>query len=205
MAGRRRNNAGKRELARRPSLVVDRRGLDRLAMREEVARRLRVHDPDDQKPARFTDGEFEILRQIATETNVASPDPWVRRHAISLLAAQPSKANLNALTLVARLGPDVDARGEALLALGRSGLIMAAPILAEALDASDELEAEAAARGIRALAEQAGGPAVLQALPRRSAARLKRIEAILVAVPARRSRRTPASTRADDARSGQRR
>ena len=197
MANKRQSDAGKRDLPERPSQLVGRDVTGPMALREDVVRRLRIHDPHVGEPVRFTEDEFEVLRQIATETNVAAPDPWVRRHAIFHLGDEPTAANLDTLALVARSSPDVDARGEALMAMGRSGAAVGAPILAEALGASDPLEAEAAGRAVRELAARAGRSAVLQAVSIAPPKSSRRLRDFLETVPEPRVGRRPRQTRGD--------
>lgn len=156
--------ASERHLPTRPSRLVDRSNFPRIAAREKLVARLRVHDTYDEKLSEFSPEEFDLLRQISLEVSAADPDPWIRRHAIAILGTQPNPENLNALSLVARVSPDASVRSEALLALGRSGVAMAAPVLAEGLAAADSLEVASATRALQELGDRIGTEQILAAV-----------------------------------------
>jgi HEAT repeats len=157
--------APERRLPERPSQLVERKAFPRVVAREDLERRLRVHDTYGEGEASFRSNEFDLLRQIALASNASEPDLWVRRNAISVLATQPTPENLEVLTLLARANPDVNVRAEAVLALGRTGVVAVAAVLADALGARDSLEGAAARRALQHLAAAAGAPAVVAALP----------------------------------------
>lgn len=157
--------APKRRLPERPSQLAERKAFPRLVAREDLERRLRVHDPHDGDEAIFGGEDFDLMRQIALESNASEPDLWVRRNAISMLASEPSPENLNVLTLLARANPDVNVRAEAVSALGRTGVVAVAAVLAEALGARDSMESIAARRALQHLAAVAGTSAVVAGIP----------------------------------------
>ena len=67
---------------------------------------------------------------------------------------------MNVLEGIARRGDDPYVRGAALVALGQTGLRMAAPILADGLNAADPVEAASAEHGVVALGRAIGEPAL---------------------------------------------
>jgi HEAT repeats len=186
--------AEERQLPTRPSHLVGRSDLPRVAARERLVQRLRTHDSYDDEASDFSEQDFELMRLIALETHDADSDPWVRRHAISTLGTKPTPENLNALSLVARASPDADARAEALLALGRSGVATTAPVLAEGLAATDQFEADSATRALRELGDRIGQSQVLSALRGPS---VRAVAALMEATPPARRRKTPGSTSED--------
>ena len=104
-----------------------------------------------------------LLRQMASEGAVTNHVPAIRRGAILLLAGSPTSENLALLTELAVSGEDVYARSHALVALGRTGLTLAAPLLRDALRSEDDQERRAAEVGLRLLGGRAG-PAIVAAL-----------------------------------------
>ena len=155
----------------RPSKYVDRASLPDVARRDEIVRRLRVHDPHGADFRPFTSEDYPVLRRIALEETLVQADPWVRRHAISELAADTAPESLNVLSLLARSNPDVAVRVEAVFALARTGIAAMAPIVAAAASSRLGLESAAGERALRELAARAGVAAVGAALPRNRVAR----------------------------------
>lgn len=145
---------------RRKSVRVSRARLPEIARRERLNRLLLAHDPEDAAKSRAAvkEEDFGLLRQIAAESAVAGTPPAMRQHAIALLADRPTAENLNALEDLAQRGDDLCARGAALAALGRTGIRMAAPILATGLAAKGPIEASAAEHGVVALGRALGEP-----------------------------------------------
>jgi hypothetical protein len=146
------------EALKRPSTLVDRWDLPGIRAREELTRLLRAHDPEvaAENLKRITAEHLPLLRQIAQEALDAEGDAVVRRHAIALLGRFAGPDEVNLLADLARFDRDPAVRGEALLSLGRSGVQLAAPLLGNALASSDAVEAAAAAKAVKALAEKLG-------------------------------------------------
>jgi HEAT repeat protein len=128
--------------------------------------------------------------------------PAIRRGAISLLATSPMPENLEVLTEMAIFGEDIYVRSHALLALGRTGLTIAAPLLRDALRSSESQERQSAEAGLRLLGRRSG-LATLAALRQRESEKsvrvaLGRVIATLTGarqVPSRPRMSAPESTR----------
>jgi HEAT repeat protein len=146
----------------RPSTLVSRQRLPGPSAREELTRLLRAHDPEIAAAnlVKITDRFLPLLRQIAQETPVTNTDPVLRRHAIAQLGRLAGTGELNLLAEIARLDPDPAVRAESILALGTSGLVLAAPTLAQALSSTEPSEVTAASKGIGLLARKVGSAAV---------------------------------------------
>jgi len=108
--------------------------------------------------------------------------PALRAGAIHYLAKHATAENLNLLAHLAQDGEDFYVRSHALVALGRTGLGVVAPLLAGRLTAVERTERLAAEHGLAALAQAAGLATVRTAL-RADAQRepLGRIEARVAA------------------------
>ena len=104
--------------------------------RERLYGILLQHDPDGTLP-QFTARDMSILRQIATEGPLTNHVPEIRRRAIILLANSPTPENLELLGDLAIAGEDFYVRSYALLALGQTGLKLTAPLLCDALSATE--------------------------------------------------------------------
>jgi HEAT repeats len=130
--------------------------------RERLYSILLQHDPDGALP-QFTTKDMIILRQIATEGPLTNHVPAIRRSAIILLANSPTPENLELLGELAIAGEDFYVRSYALLALGQTGLKLTAPLLRDALSATESTERQAAEVALRTVAQRAG-PAILRAL-----------------------------------------
>ena len=148
--------------ARRPSAVLKGDAFTRIRDRARLERLLLQHDPDGSSPA-VAARDMALLRQMASEGAVTNHVPAIRRGAILLLAGSPTSENLALLTELAVSGEDVYARSHALVALGRTGLTLAAPLLRDALRSEDDQERRAAEVGLRLLGGRAG-PAIVAAL-----------------------------------------
>ncbi len=150
--------------ARRKSTRVPRGGLALVRRRERLNELLQAHDPEDAERAlaEITDEDQPLLRQIAREGAITGVTPRLRQNAIAALARFPTQDNVNLLTELAQHGEDFYIRGHALVALGHTGLALAAPVLRERLGASEPFEVLAAERGLEALARSAG-PEVVRA------------------------------------------
>ena len=147
--------------ARRPSVLVADRAFARIRERARLERLLLQHDPDGSHQE-LSVRDMSLLRQIATEGAVTNQVPAIRRGAILLLGASPTRENLELLTELAVSGEDLYVRSHALLALGRTGLKLAAPLLRDALRSDERLERQAAETALRLLAARAG-PAIVAA------------------------------------------
>ncbi|MDP9232405.1 MAG: HEAT repeat domain-containing protein [Actinomycetota bacterium] len=150
--------------ARRKSTRIPRGGLRPVGRRERLNELLLAHDPEDAERAlaEITDDDQSLLRQIAREGAITGVTPRLRQNAIAALARFPTQDNLNLLTELAQHGEDFYVRSHALVALGQTGVALAAPVLRERLGASEPLEVSAAERGLEALARSAG-PEVVRA------------------------------------------
>ena len=147
---------------RRKSVRFSRSRMPEVARRERLNRLLLNHDPEvaAKNQAKLTEEDFELLRQIAQEGALAGTPPALRQNAIAFLSDRPTPENVNVLESIARRGDDPYVRGAALVALGQTGLRMAAPILADGLDADDPVEAASAEHGVVALGRAIGEPAL---------------------------------------------
>jgi HEAT repeat protein len=145
---------------RRKSVRVARGQLPEIARRERLNQLLLAHDPEvaAQNRERLDESYFPLLRQVAQEGALAGTPPALRQNAIAFLAEHPTPENLDVLEHLARRGDDVYVRGAALAALGKTGLRLAAPILAEGLAARDPIEAASAEHGVVALGRALGEP-----------------------------------------------
>jgi HEAT repeat protein len=148
--------------ARRPAVVLRGDVFARIRDRARLERRLLLHDPDGSAPTPRT-RDMSLLRQIATEGAVTNHVPTIRRGAILLLGESPTPENLAILTELAVCGEDFHTRSHALVALGRTGLTLAAPVLRDALRSEHREEQLAAEAGLRLLGSRVG-PAIVIAL-----------------------------------------
>lgn len=145
---------------RRSSIRVAGAQLAQIRRREQLNQILLVHDPDRaQKPITLRD--MAIVRQIATEGATTNQVPALRRNAILALAESTSPENLDLLAELALAGEDFYVRSNALVALGRTGLKVVAPLLRDALKAEESYERQAAETGLLALGRK-GGRGVLR-------------------------------------------
>ena len=170
------------KLARRESTIVSRKRFDVVARRERLNTMLRVHDLEKaRRPVvELDEMDWAILRQIAQEGAMTNIGPGARAAAVMYLAKTPSTENLNLLGELANHGEDFYVRSQALIALGTTGLRLAAPILAERLGAEERMERLAAEHGLAALGQRLGVGALRQLLQddsRHDA--LQRIEAMI--------------------------
>lgn len=145
--------------ARRPSAVLKGEAFTRIRDRARLERLLLQHDPDGSAPA-LAARDLSLLRQMATEGSVTNHVPALRRGAILILGESPTPENLALLTELAVSGEDIYVRGHALVALGRTGLTIAAPLLRDALRSQEPEERRAAEAGLRLLGGRAGGSIV---------------------------------------------
>lgn len=141
--------------ARRPSAVLKDKAFSRIRDRARLERLLLQHDPDGSVP-RVAARDWSLLRQMAIEGAVTNHVPALRRGAILLLGESPTSENLALLTDLALSGEDIYVRGHALVALGRTGLTIAAPLLRDALRSQESAERRAAEAGLRLLGGRAG-------------------------------------------------
>jgi HEAT repeat protein len=146
---------------KRASVRINREKLGAVAQRERIEKALAVHDHDGT-PASLplTEEDGPILRIMARETIASSLQPALRARAIAALTQYPGTENLNLLSELAASGDDVYVRSHALLALGSTGLLLAATPLAKALRSTEKIERTAAGKGLLLLALQAGHDAV---------------------------------------------
>lgn len=140
---------------RRPSATLTGGAFARIRARQRLQRLLLQHDPDGPPPL-VSARDMDLLRQLATEGAAANHVPAIRRGAMMLLAASPTPENLALLTELAVSGEDFYVRGHALMALGQTGLSLAAPLLREALGSDEVYERQAADAGLRLLGKRAG-------------------------------------------------
>jgi len=132
--------------------------------RERLNSALIVHDPVDVRDA-FSLKDMSILRLAAQEGALTNQVPASRRNAMLALAESTSPENLKLLSELALSGEDFYTRGHAMLALGRSGFSLAAPLLVNGLKAKEGFERNAAKAGLLAFGRK-NGPGLLQALCR---------------------------------------
>lgn len=191
-----------RDLATRPSKLVDRRILPGVQDREGLNLLLRAHDPEVAltNRAEITATYLPLLRQIAMERPLAGGDPAARKAAIAWLGRFAGPEDLNLLTELAQFDPDPGVRASALISLGSSGVGLAAPVLAAALASEDDLEATAATKALNSLADRIGVGSVRSSISLgRDASVDKRVKKALEgrqkSVRSRRPKRS--STRAD--------
>jgi HEAT repeats len=176
---------------RRSSLTAKGTGFANIRARERLYSVLLQHDPDNGPPL-FTAKDMIILRQIATEGPLTNHVPAIRRSAIILLASSPTLENLELLGELAIAGEDFYVRSYALLALGQTGLKLTAPLLRDALSATESTERQAAEVALCTVARRVG-PAILRALlqiERDDATRLS-LERILTSLEERPKRHLP--------------
>jgi HEAT repeat protein len=151
---------------KRASVRVNREKLGAVAQRERIEKALAVHDHDGTpESVRLSEEDGPILRIMARETIASSLQPALRARAIAALAQYPGTENLNLLSELAAFGDDVYVRSHALLALGSTGLLLAATPLANALRSAEKMERTAAGKALLLLAFQAGHDAVEALLP----------------------------------------
>jgi HEAT repeat protein len=148
--------------ARRPSTVLTDPAFARIRDRARLEQLLLQHDPDDTRFSVAT-RDMSLLRQMAIEGALTNQVPAIRRGAILLLATSPTRENLELLTELAMSGEDLYVRSHALVALGSTGLKIAAPLLRDALRSSDNQERQAAESGLRLLGARVG-PEIFAAL-----------------------------------------
>jgi hypothetical protein len=141
--------------AQRPSVVLKGEAFARIRDRVRLERLLLQHDPDGSAPP-VQSRDWSLLRQMASEGTVTNHVPAIRRGAILLLGESPTSENLALLTELAISGEDIYVRGHALVALGRTGLTIAAPLLRDALRSQESEERRAAEAGLRLLGGRAG-------------------------------------------------
>lgn len=147
---------------RRPSVLIADRAFARIRERARLERLLLQHDPDGSQQE-LSVRDMSLLRQIATEGAVTNQVPAIRRGAILLLGTTPTPENLELLTELAVSGEDVYVRSHALIALGRTGLKLAAALLRDALRSDERLERQAAETALRLLGARVG-PAIVAAM-----------------------------------------
>src|SRR5438874_2250927 len=116
----------------RPSLLLKDGAFALIRARARLERLLLQHDPEGRQIS-LTSRDMGLLRQMATEGSVTNHVPAIRRGAILMLGTSPKPENLELLTELAISGEDFYVRSHALLALGRTGLTLAAPLLRDAL------------------------------------------------------------------------
>jgi HEAT repeat protein len=192
--------------ARRKSTRVPRSDLGLVRRREQLSELLMAHDPEDAERAlaEISEEDHSLLRQIAREGAITGVTPRLRQNAIAALARFPTRDNLNLLTELAQHGEDFYVRSHALVALGQTGVALAASVLRERLAASEPLEVSAAERGLEALGRSAGPEVVRaafadesrKAIAERGKLLLERLEAKPTRHPRRRKTtgQPPAST-----------
>jgi hypothetical protein len=188
------------ELERRSSTLVPRAKLPAVRRRERLNQLLMAHDlePGRRPTFQLDDEDWVILRLIAGEGTMTNTGPALRSNAIYYLAKAPTVENLNLLTHLAQHGDDFYVRSQALVALGRTGVHLVAPLLAARLEAEERTERLAAEHALAALGQSAGVGVVRAALtePKWREA-LGRVEAMITArspgTP-RRARRTKRAT-----------
>src|SRR5262249_14806507 len=139
----------------RPSLVLKEPVFARIRDRARLERLLLQHDPEGSQVS-VGARDMGLLRQMATEGAVANHMPAIRRGAILMLGTSPTRENLELLTELAISGEDLYVRSHALLALGRTGLTLAAPLLRDALRSTEREERLAAETGLRLLGARVG-------------------------------------------------
>lgn len=168
--------------------------------RERLNELLLAHDPDDaeQALAEISDEDQSVLRQIAREGAITGVAPRLRQNAIATIAHFPSQENLNLLAELAQYGEDFYVRSHALIALGQTGVALAAPILRDRLAAEEPLEVAAAERGLEALGQRTGADVIRATFANESrkaiAERGKRLVERLEAEPAARRPRRAKTT-----------
>src|SRR5262245_3173541 len=157
--------------------------------RERLYGILLQHDPDGTPP-RLTARDMGILRQIAAEGPLTNHVPAIRRSAIILLSNSPIPENLELLADLAIAGEDFYVRSYALLALGQTGLKLTAPLLRDALSATESTERQAAEVALCALARRVG-TGILHALQQgeRDAATRAALDRILTTLGEQRPKR----------------
>jgi HEAT repeat protein len=142
----------------RKSVFVDREELPAIVQRERINQLLLAHDlhtPEGYQ-REIKEEDLALIRQIAREGAVTNIEPVMRQRAILLLGTFPTVENLNLLTELARYGEDFYVRSYALLALGKTGLLLAGPVLSKGLSSADPIESNAAEKALTALGRQVG-------------------------------------------------
>jgi hypothetical protein len=145
--------------ARRQSVRVSEADRSVIRQRERVNRLLLRHDLE-RPVATIRVADLPLIRQIAREGSLSNHEPVLRRHAILLLGDHPGAENVNLLVDLARYGEDFYARSSALAALGKTGLMMAGPLLREGLHSTEPLERVSAEKGLLTLGEKIGAGAL---------------------------------------------
>lgn len=159
----------------RASLILKDPRFAAIRRRQRLNAVLTFHDPDSTgQEIRSTD--IPLLGLAAREGIMTNYVPASRRNAILALSRWPSVENLALLNELAQLGEDFYARGHALIALGLSGVSLAAPLLVSGMRARDAYERDAAAAGLLMLARKLG-PGVVRSL--RHTEKNKRVRAAL--------------------------
>jgi HEAT repeat protein len=196
--------APERTLPRRDSRLVTKGRPAGVVARERVEQLLRAHDPEEAaaNARRLEPSDRPVLRVIATETGSAERDPSLRTNAIAALGRLGATEDLNMLVDLARSDPDPLVRSSALLSLANTSLILAAPVLRDALSSKDAVERVAAEKGITRLAAELGSRTVLDAMrpPRGLSNLVKTAESLLAPQRQKTSTRsTPRRARTDTA------
>jgi len=150
--------AGQRDLAMRPSTLVNRGDLPGVRAREKINVLLTAHDPEVAKAnlAQLTERHSPLLRQIAREPVTSVVNPNLRNNAIAALAHLVSVDNLNLLTDLAKHDKDEVIRAHAMTALANTGLQLAVTVLADSLDSPHPIEATVARKGLANLTDRLG-------------------------------------------------
>ena len=195
-----------RELPQRRSTRVDRGKPQGVVAREELEKLLRAHDPDvaAENLGRLGPQHGPLLRLIATEGSSANDDPRVRHNAIAALGHLGRTEDVNLLVELARSDPDPAVRASAMTTLANTGMVLAAPVLRDALASRDPVERTAAEKSLTRLASVVGVPAVLEAVRvgTRGARLVKAVEEVFQSpanvLPSSAARSRPARSLADE-------
>ncbi len=142
----------------RKSVFVDRKQFPAILQRERINQLLLVHDlhtPEGYQ-VEINEEDLALIRQIVREGAVTNIEPAIRQRAILLLGNFPTVENLNLLTDLARYGEDFYVRSYALISLGKTGLLLVAPVLREGLMSAEPIESIAAEKALTALGRKVG-------------------------------------------------
>jgi HEAT repeat protein len=148
--------------SRRTSIIVRDKQFADIRARERLQRVLLWHDPDGARPT-LSARDTRLLRRIAVENPQTNHAPMIRRSAMALLALSPTTEDLELLSELALAGEDFYVRSHALLALGTTGLKVVAPLLRDAMRATESTERQAAEAALKILARRTG-PSTLRFL-----------------------------------------
>jgi hypothetical protein len=140
---------------RRQSIIVEDAQFAQIRRREQLNKILLVHDPDGSREP-LEPNDMALVRQIAREATLTNQVPALRRNAILMLAESLSHENLELMAELALTGEDFYVRSHAMLALGRTGLKIAAPLLRDGLKAEEFHERQAAEAGLLAISRKTG-------------------------------------------------